>query len=314
MAGVSTPVRVSVVVVSFNTREHLRTCLGRIEPEHEVIVVDNGSSDGSAEMVRTEFPGVRLIANPANRGFGAANNQGMDAASSELILLLNSDCFADPGAIATLAKAFEDPAVVAAGGTLRNPDGSLQESVTRHLTLLAVLGEQTYLEPLLRRVGLGYWQTSVATAWASQSLRFDVPVAQVTGACLMMRPLERFNERFFLYCEDTELCRRLEQHGRIVFVPSAQFTHVLGASSANTRWTSVARYNRGKELYFAIHRGPVDAGICWLLNRLGALLRLLVWSVATVLTLALWGPARRRVVLFARVLFAPVFGPRNDKR
>lgn len=309
MAGVSGPVRVSVIVVSYNTCEHLRTCLGRIEREHEVIVVDNASTDGSAAMVRDEFPQVRLIVNDANRGFGAANNQGLDAASGDVALLLNSDCFAEPGAIGTLAEAFGDPRVVAAGGALRNPDGSLQESVTHHLTLLAVLLEQTYLEPLLRRVGLGYWHTAAALGRAEQTSTAAVPVAQVTGACLMMRPVERFDERFFLYCEDTELCLRLEAHGRIVYVPGARFVHHLGSSSTRDRWRSVARYNRGKELTFAIHRGPVDFVLCWLMNRFGALLRLAVWVVASALTLGQWRAAARRVPLFARVLLAPLAGP-----
>ena len=299
------PQSVSVIVVSFNTRDHLRACLERIESEHEVVVVDNASHDGSAEMVQAEFPHVRLIANAENRGFGAANNQGMAVAGGELVLLLNSDAFPAPGAIAVLADAFADPGVVAAGGLLINPDGSVQESVTRHLSLWHVFGEQTYLEPLLRKAGLGYWRTHAALASGASA----VPVGQVTGACLMMRPVERFDERFFLYCEDTELCRRLERHGSIVFVPAAEFTHALGASSESTRWVSVARYNRGKELYFAIHHGRAASGMCWVLNRLGALLRFLVWGAASVLTLGAWGAARRRVGLFARVLFAPVTGP-----
>lgn len=304
MAGVSEQVRVSVVVVNFNTREHLRVCLSHIERIHEAIVVDNASTDGSSEMVRKDFPHVRLIENPDNRGFGAANNQGIDAASMPLVLLLNSDAYPEPGAIAGLAGAFEEAKVVAAGGMLRNPDGTLQESVARHLTLWQVFAEQTYLEPLLRKVGLGYWTTTLAVRRAEQDLVPAVPVAQVTGACLMLRPVERFDERFFLYCEDTELCQRLEEHGRIVYVPTAVFTHALGSSSSQARWLAVARYNRGKELFFALHRGPLDARVCWVLNRLGALLRLTVWSVATVITLGVWGAARRRVGLFARVLAA----------
>ena len=253
------------------------------------------------------FAWARLIANNENRGFGAANNQGMAVAAGELVLLLNSDAFAAPGAIALLARAFEDPEVVAAGGMLRNLDGTLQESVTRHLSLWHVFAEQTYLEPVLRKVGLGYWTTAATLGLNLPASR----VGQVTGACLMLRPLERFDERFFLYCEDTELCRRLERHGKIVFVPAAEFTHALGASSTAARWLSVARYNRGKELYFAIHHGRVASSVCWAFNRLGALLRLVVWTALCVAKLGAWGTARRRVALFARVLTAPIGGPDN---
>jgi GT2 family glycosyltransferase len=289
---------ISVIVVSFNTKDKLRRCLSCIEREHEVIVVDNASADGSAEMVETEFPWVRLIRSQENLGFGRANNLAMDAATRPLMLLLNSDCYAHPGSIALLAEAIED-GVVAAGGKLLNPDGSLQESVAGDLTLRAVLFEQLYLDSLARRLDprLAYWQTRQVLVQAN-------PVAeapQVMGACLMMRPLERFDPRYFLYCEDTDLCKRLRAHGRIVYFPAAEFTHELGSSSAGSRWRAVARYNWGKELYFKIHHGTLAATTCFLLDRLGALLRLVVWSAITILR-----PSRRsQVALFWKVLTAP---------
>lgn len=293
---------VSVIVVSFNTKEKLRRCLGCIEPEHETIVVDNASADGSAEMVASEFPHVTLIRNENNRGFGAANNQGLDIATGALVLYLNSDCYASPGAISQLATVFEDPEVVGAGGKLLNPDGSLQESVARELTLGAVFSEQTLLEKT--HLTATYWITPKVLA------REDKTCPQVMGACLMMRPVERFDERYFLYCEDTDLCYRLSKHGKIVYEPSAVFTHELGSSSHGAgRWRSVARYNRGKELYFSIHHGAFAAFVCWLLDRWGALLRLLIWLVPTVLTLGLVARFRNQVALFARVLTFPAQGP-----
>ena len=126
--------KVSVVVVSYNTREKLRCCLQCLESRHEVIVVDNASKDGSPEMAAADFPAVKLIANKENRGFGAANNQGTDVASGELVLYLNSDAYADPGAVDELARVFDDPGVVAAGGRLLNPDRTLQQSIENELT------------------------------------------------------------------------------------------------------------------------------------------------------------------------------------
>lgn len=287
---------VSVIVVSYNTIDFLRTCLASLAEAAEVIVVDNASHDGSPEMVEREFPSVKLVRNGQNLGFGAANNQGMDVATGDLVLLLNSDAYARPGAIRTLASVFEDSTVVAAGGRLLNPDGSLQNSTARRLTLWAVFCEQFYLERLFR----SYWTTA--------SLPPDRPseTEQVMGACLMMRPVERFDERFFLYCEDTELCHRLRAHGKILYVPGAEFVHELGASSSARRWESVARYNRGKELYFSIHHGRAARFACFLLNRLGAVLRLIVWTLATLLTLGCVRRVRAKVSLFFRVLFAPV--------
>lgn len=291
---------VSVVIVSYNTRDLLRQCLSSIEPEHEVIVVDNASADGSVEMVRTEFSEAKLIANSANRGFGAANNQGIDVASRQLILLLNSDAWAKPGAIEELASVFDRDEIVAAGGKLLNPDGSLQESTANALTLWAVLCEQFYLEKLF------------SPYWRSRRFVASDPLAkhetsQVMGACLMFRPLERFDERYFLYCEDTDLCYRLRKHGKIVYVPSAEFFHQLGSSSTANRWKSVARYNRGKELYFLIHHGRIASLTCWVLDRVGALMRLAVWALIELLTVGRRG--RGQAGLFWKVLTSPTSGP-----
>lgn len=289
---------VSVVVVSYNTRDLLRRCLNCIEPCHEVIVVDNASQDGSADMVAAEFPHVRLIRNAENRGFGAANNQGIDVASRPLALLLNSDAFPEPGAIERLAREFEDLGVVAAGGRLLNEDGSTQDSAAGPLTLGVVAAEQLYLERWLRL----YWRRPERTQ----------EVQQVMGACLMFRPVERFDERYFLYCEDTDLCRRLRAHGRILYVPEARVTHLLGSSSNANRWLAIARYNAGKELYFRIHRGRVASGVCWGLDRLGALLRLAVWSLIWAATLGRRGSGQPKT--FWRVLTAPAGGPPRPSR
>jgi len=280
---------VSVIIVSFNTQDLLRQCLAAIESHHQVIVVDNASSDGSADMVAKEFPHVLLIRNAKNRGFGAANNQGLEAVTQDRVLLLNSDARPMPGAIDRLASVLDDPGVVACGGRLQHVDGRLQESACSQLTLWVVFCEQTFLEKLLpdSRLFNGYW--------ISSRLPKGGEVEQVMGACLMMRSLERFDERFFLYCEDTELCRRLRQHGRIMYEPSAVFTHALGASSVSERWRSVAYYNRGKELYFALHQGPLSAAACWSINRFGAFLRVLAG-----------GLVGRKARTFWRVLLAPI--------
>ena len=255
---------VAVVVVSYETRDALRRCLAALR-DQRVVVVDNGSSDGSAAMVAAEFPEVDLVASKENLGFSRANNLGAARASTPLVLFLNSDAYADPGAIVRLASAFDQSEVVAAGGRLRNPDGSLQDSVAGELTLFAVFLEQTFLG---RAFG-GYWKTrGLPTDRVSD-------VTQVMGACLMARRgLEPWDERFFLYCEDTDLCLRLRRRGRIAYVPDAGFEHDLGSSSRREPWRGIARYNAGKELYFRIHHGIGQAYVCLLLNRFGALLRL----------------------------------------
>lgn len=310
MAGCITVVvgRISVIVVSYNTRELLEKCLATLGEADEVIVVDNASSDGSPVMVRDRFPAVTLIENRANKGFGAANNQGLDAMSGEYALLLNSDAEARPGAITQLRETLsESPDIVACGGLLESDDGEAQNSCAGKLTLWALICEQTLLEKALptSRIFSPYWKTATILATNPSGA---VDVEQVMGACLAMRPLERFDERFFLYCEDTELCRRLRKHGRIVYVPRARFGHALGASS-KSRWKAVARYNRGKELYFSITSGRLVAVLAFTINRLGALLRLLIWLAPAVITLGLVAKFRSQTGLFCRVLLAPLTGP-----
>lgn len=293
-----------MVVVSYNTREALRRCLASLGEADQVVVVDNASRDWSAEMVASEFPSVVLVRNSENRGFGAACNQGLDACSGELVLFLNSDAVARPGAIGGLVAVMGgSPDVVACGGRLEFPDGRLQESCASSLTLWAVFCEQTWLERLFPRSSVfsPYWLSSRLLG-AGQGAH---DVEQVMGACLMVRPVERFDERFFLYCEDTELCKRLTRHGRIVWVPSCVFVHELGASSGE-RWQAVAFYNRGKELYLRIHHGAIASFVCFLLDRMGALLRVLVWGLASVVTLFLVSRVSRRLVMFVRVLFGPI--------
>jgi GT2 family glycosyltransferase len=185
-----------------------------------------------------------------------------------------------------------------------NADGSRQQSSANALTLWAVFCEQTFLERLFPASSI------LSPYWNSFRIGDSTkPVKQVMGACLMMRRRERFDERFFLYCEDTELCYRLGRHGKILYVPAARFEHDLGSSSAGKRWLAVARYNRGKELFFRIHDGPFSMAVCWLLNRTGALLRLVVWLVAAAFALGKRVGRNQQVELFWRVLTAPVAGP-----
>ena len=305
---VPAPLRVSVILVSYNTCDLLRRALTGLTGDadvNEIWVVDNASADGSAEMVRREFPEVGLIENKVNRGFGRANNQAIERATGDLILLLNSDAFPRPGAVGDLARVFTDPSVMAAGGRLTFPDGRLQESACSRLTLWAIFCEQLWLEKMFpqSRWLSPYWQSGRLAAQGPG----PHPVVQVMGACLMMRPGLRFDERFFLYVEDTELCHRLQERGSILYVPEAIFVHDLGASSEGTRWESIARYNRGKELYMRIHRGWFAASLAWKLNRLGALLRLAVYTGLWGLTLGRRGGTAVR--LWSRVLVAPVKGP-----
>ena len=276
----------TIVIVSYRTPAKLRRCLAALSDQSSVFVVDNNSADETVAMIQNEFPAVTVITHQANRGFGAANNQGAEVATGKWILYLNSDCYAHDAAIQHLASFLDAKGAVAGGGKLLNLDGSLQQSVAGRLTLGAVLREQFLLE----RFFPAYWQTPSEAA----------SVEQVMGACLMVRRdiSERFDEDFFLYCEDTDLCARIRRHGEIWYFPVAEFTHELGASSHANRWLGIARYNAGKEFYFQKHNGWLASVVCWKLDRLGALIRMILkpreyqiwWRVLTARRNTVWPP------------------------
>jgi GT2 family glycosyltransferase len=296
---------VSVIIVSYNTRELLRECIESILCEQgdglavEVIVVDNASADGSAAMVAERFPQVRLIANPDNRGFGAACNQGLEVAQGRYALILNADIRAQPGALQRLVGFMDaHPDAAICGGQLRYPDGRIQPSCARDLTLWWVFCEQSMLAKLFPRTRLfgGYWRTH----WDFSA---TIETEQVMGACMMLRrPFPRFDEDYFLYCEDTDLCYRVRQAGgKIYYVHDAVFVHHLGASGEPQRAQMVIYYNCGKERYFRKFHGAWQARVCRWLNKGGALLRVLLGLGGVVLTLGRHAGFRHYAATFWQV-------------
>ena len=292
--------KLSVVIVAFKSRETIGKCVSSLPTDAEIFVIENRADSGNIDETSLP-PGVRFLRNEKNLGFGRACNQGLDLATGDYALILNPDAWAasQDGADRLVDFLEKNADAVAVGARLLLPNGTTQLSCARELTLGAVFLEQTLLEKLV----FGYWiDTSKATS--------PIKVPQVTGACFLMKPINgqflSFDDRFFLYCEDTELMKRLSKHGAIYHLPSAVFHHELGTSSNKNRWLAVACYNRGKELYFDIHHGKASSIICFLLNRAGALLRLLVWSVATLITLGALRRFQENAATFARVLFAPL--------
>lgn len=289
---------ITVAVVSYNTCDLLRSCLRALEARQtegeaalEIVVVDNDSVDGSAAMVRTEFPGVRVLEMGENAGFGRANNAALTEARGRCVCLVNSDAEMLPGALRD-ALAFLDthPDVGVVGGQLVWPDGRKQPSWSRDPTPGSVLSEQLFLPP--RRLpplpgGGG-----------------DVP--QVCGAFMVIRrdawqEIGGFDSHYFMYNEDVDLNVRLRGAGwRVVFLPAVRVTHHLGASSRadwQTRARMVSAYNASRFYYFGRHGGPAAARRVKLYCLLGAALRLTGWSLIAIVRPA----ARDKVRLFQEV-------------
>jgi hypothetical protein len=257
---VSDAPRLAVVVVSFEARETLLAGLAALRAPAsfplELVVVDNASTDGSAESVRARDPEALLIANRDNLGFARACNQGWRASRAPHVLFLNPDAEVTPGAVETLVSLLESrPAVGAAGPRTRGSDGTIQVSTGPDLMPLAELRQRRLVLGVARREA-----HALAEAEALHAREHEP--AWVSGSCLVVRraALEAvggFDERFFLYEEDADLCRRLREAGwRVVFTPAAEVKHHLGRSMSKAPRRARLEYHRSHLLYYGKHNGP----------------------------------------------------------
>lgn len=275
-------VQLSIIIVSWNVGELLRSCLASIEAGRdklalEVIVVDGGSADGSPEMVRAEFPWVRLVARPDNVGFPKGNNIGLEQASGRYILLLNPDTVILGNALQTMVAHLEaNPAVGALGGQLLNPDGSVQSSRRRFPSLATAFFESTWLEPLApRRLLNHYYLLDRPDNALSQ-------VDWVVGACLLVRhdivaQIGGLDEGYFMYSEELDWCKRIKAAGwQIVYLPTAQIIHHYGKSSEQAVTSRHINFQRAKLRYFWKYHGRPAATFLRLFLLLSYLLQILI--------------------------------------
>lgn len=251
---------IAIVVVNYNTCKHLHACLTSIVAEQpdEIVVVDNASSDGSVQMVRTQFPIVTVLANQHNPGYGAAANQGLRATTAPYVLLLNSDTRLCRGSLASLRHYLDQhqrAAVV--GPRLLNTDGSLQPSCFPFPTPLNILLEQGRLGELVGLLPLA--RQRYLRTWAHDQARV---VPWVLGAALALRrtafeEVGGFDEAFFMYQEEVDLCYRLRAAGWAThFTPDATLVHDGGVSTAQQRVPMARRLFRSTAAFYARHYAP----------------------------------------------------------
>jgi N-acetylglucosaminyl-diphospho-decaprenol L-rhamnosyltransferase len=238
--------RMAVGVINYNTREHLQRCLASVREESaaEVVVVDNGSDDGSVEMVRRRFPEVRLHVEPTNPGYGAGCNRAVAKCSADYVLLLNSDTELQRGCLDALVHYLQlHPAVGIAGPRLENPDGSLQRSCHLFPSPAVTLLEMTPVRRLAHY--LPTFREHYPRAWAHNRAR---RVDWLTGAALALRrqaflSVGGFDESYFMYQEEVDLCYRMLAAGwETHFTPAGTIVHVGGASTGQFRVEMAAQH------------------------------------------------------------------------
>lgn len=270
---------VTIIVVNWNTKDYLVQCLASIFVEthgisFEVIVVDNGSTDGSVELVKYGFPQVKLIANAENKGFPAANNQGIACSNGRYVLLLNSDTVVLDRAIQKLVTFVDQhPEAGAAGGLMLRRDRTIDPIC--FLTRFDAIGVWQYylLWHKVKKNNLAckFWETDILLG-AFMLVQQKV-IQQIGG----------MDESFFLMSEDTDWCLRIRQVGwKIYYYPDSKIIH-YGSESFKRSWDrGIITGYRSKELLFQKYYGRFSIISLRLATVVGSIIRLMGWGVSAI--------------------------------
>ncbi len=271
-------VDMSIVLVCWNNKAYLDPCLkslyeGGLKSLFDVVVVDNGSTDGSQQMLAEKYPQVKLIQNAGNVGLGKASNQGIEATSGRYALLLNNDTLVNGPALDVLVEYLDaHPEAGAAAGKLLNPDGSFQSGYAPFSTLLEEFLIVTHIGEML---------------WPGYPSHGDSNEIKETGwmssACLLVRraALDRvglLDEGYFIYGDEADLQYRLNKAGwKVVFLPNSSIIHFGGRSM--DRWKRRRMVYRGKMMFYKKNYGFFKTFLLRAMFFVMSLLKLLVWCV-----------------------------------
>jgi GT2 family glycosyltransferase len=240
--------RLSIIIVSYNARADLERCLEtlvRHKPvvDHEIIVVDNASTDDTVQALRTRWSGIRLIEAGGNLGFSRGNNLGMRQSFGELVLLLNGDTLVPAGAIDALVEAIDGrPDVAIVGPRLVDAGGRAELSFGRMISPLNEL-----------------WQKLRSRANVERLTSRERDVDWVSGACLMVRRADAeavglMDERYFMYTEDVDFCAAVRARGRkVLFTPRVQIVHLRGRSRQSAPRATEQAYRRSQIAFYQKH-------------------------------------------------------------
>lgn len=274
--------KISVVIVSWNAKSYLLKCLDSVlrqsPPDQlEVIVVDNASTDGSPEAIRDNYPGVKLICNGGNDGFAKGNNIGIRASCGEYLFLINSDVVVSDGCFKKLVRYMDAHSEVGMlGPRILGTDGKFQRNCMGFPSLWNTLCRAVALDTLFPRSRL--FGSFFLTFWNFDDTR---PVDVINGCFWVLRraamdEVGLLDERFFMYGEDVDWCRRFTQkEWKIVFCADAEALHYGGASSANAPIKFDIEMQRANYQYWRKHHSRIEARIFLLISILQHGLRIL---------------------------------------
>ena len=276
----------SIVIISWNTKKYLEECLSSLRTVDgnlfgKIIVVDNASTDGSPEVIRTQFPEVVLIETGANLGFSGGNNIGLKEATGKYICLINSDVNVPPDCLPKMFSYMEqNPTIGLMGPGMLQTDGCVHRSGMRFPTLWSVFLRALFLDSLLK----GF---RVFGGFLMKDFRFDRTTdIDVLNGWFWMARREALNQvgplddRFFMYGEDLDWCKRFHSAGwRVVFYPEAKALHYLGASSANAPSRFLVEKQRANLQYWKKYHGRTSSFIYLLIDCLHYAIRATGWGI-----------------------------------
>lgn len=283
--------KLSIIIVSWNVKADLFRCLKSIKEnrpheEFEIIVVDNASTDGSVDIIKSDFPDVKIIANNNNVGFSAANNQAIKIAKGRYVFLLNPDTIIYPKSLDTLITFLDDHQDVGAcGPKFLGRDGHVHFSVGYVPTFRSLLYGRTFLRSLWI-----FRRSHMKLTTRNFSYEKSEDVEQLSGAALMVRRsvieiIGLMDESFFMYYEDVDLCLRIRKAGfRIVYLPDSVIMHIGGRSSDQISARRRIMLYRSLFIYFRKHRGRFATGLFALIFKPGVIIDHLITVISGIVS------------------------------
>ncbi|MBI9070460.1 MAG: glycosyltransferase family 2 protein [Melioribacteraceae bacterium] len=280
---------ISIIIVSYNSFEVLKNCLKTLieyskEFNYEIIIVDNNSTEGNVRIITDQFENIILIQNNENLGFAKANNQGLNIAKGEYILYLNNDmvfthnCILD---VLNYSKSDNKPKMI--GCKLLNYDGSHQVSIDKFDTIWNTLAISLFLylvfpkSSLFNKYNLNYSDITKPT-----------DVESLKGAFLLapkdcLLKLNGFDENFFFYGEEKDLCYRFKKIGEVIYYPLTSIIHLEGSSTKKAQWFKYKNQTLSKIIFFKKRYKGIDFFLILMFHELGILLRIPVYFLGGIL-------------------------------